>query len=412
MKSTNEDLQSANEELQSTNEELETSKEELQSLNEELLTVNAELHAKIEQLANMQNDMKNLLDNISAGIIFLDEYLNIKRFTREAARVYRLAASDVGRPLGDIKSEAEDAGLLADAQAVLVSLVPREREMRTADGIWLLARIRPYYTLDNAIEGVVLTFVDITEMKETGEERHLQSAALNAAANAIIITDRSGVIQFVNPAFTAISGYSAGEAIGRNPSILKSGIQDQTYYKRLWDTILAGQVWQSEVANRRKDGSRFYAAQVITPVRDERGEIAHFVAIEMDITGRKRAEEALREAHELADSIVDMVREPLVVLDEKLRILSASRPFYRDFQTAREDTVGRSFYELGNRRWDTPELHELLEAILPQQQVLEGFAMECDFPGAGRRKMLLNARRIADSAGATRMILLAMEEVP
>jgi two-component system CheB/CheR fusion protein len=146
-------------------------------------------------------------------------------------------------------------------------------------------------------------------------------------------------------------------------------------------------------------------------VRDERGEITHFVAIEMDITGRKQAEEALREAHELADSIVDMVREPLIVLDEKLRILSASRSFYRDFQTAREGTVGRSLYELGNCQWDTPELRELLEAVLPQKGVLEGFEVECDFPGTGRRKMLLNARRIAGGTGDTQMILLAMEEV-
>ena len=105
LKSTNEEMQSTNEELQSTNEELETSKEELQSVNEELVTVNAELQNKIEQLAGMQNDMKNLLDNINIGTVFLNDMLNIKRFTREATQVYRLVASDVGRPLGDIKSD-------------------------------------------------------------------------------------------------------------------------------------------------------------------------------------------------------------------------------------------------------------------------------------------------------------------
>ena len=411
MKSINEDLQSANEELQSTNEELETSKEELQSLNEELITVNAELHAKIELLAHMQNDMKNLLDNISAGIVFLDEHLNIKRFTREAARVYRLAASDVGRPLSDIKSDIEDQDLLADAHAVLVSLAPHERETRTAGGTWFLARIQPYRTLDNMIEGVVLTFIDITEMKKASEERHLQSTALSATANAVIITDRNGIIQFVNPAFAAISGYSAGEAIGQNPRLLKSGMQDRAFYNRLWDTILAGRVWQSEVVNRRKDGSQFHAAQVITPVRDESGEITHFVAIEMDITGRKQAETALREAHELAEGIIATVREPLIVLDGKLNILSASRSFYRDFQTAPEDTVGRPIYDLGNRQWDIPKLRELLENILPRDQSFEGYAVEHDFPVIGRRKMLLNARRIVGSTGDTRMILLAMETV-
>lgn len=163
LKSANEEMQSTNEELQSTNEELETSKEELQSVNEELMTVNAELQAKIEQLAGMQNDMKNLLDNINVGTIFLDEHLSIRRFTREATRVYRLVASDVGRPLGDMKSDLEGSDLLAEAQTVLETLVPCEREMRTIDGNWYLARIQPYRTLDNVIEGVVLTFSDISK---------------------------------------------------------------------------------------------------------------------------------------------------------------------------------------------------------------------------------------------------------
>lgn len=119
LKSANEEMQSTNEELQSTNEELETSKEELQSINEELVTVNAELHAKIEQLSDMQNDMKNLLDNINVGTIFLDEHLVIRRFTREAARIYRLVPSDVGRLLADIKSDLKGEDLLAEAQVVL-----------------------------------------------------------------------------------------------------------------------------------------------------------------------------------------------------------------------------------------------------------------------------------------------------
>ncbi|MBI5626696.1 MAG: PAS domain-containing protein [Nitrosomonadales bacterium] len=181
LKSTNEELQSTNEELQSTNEELETSKEELQSVNEELITVNTELQAKIEQLAGMQNDMKNLLDNINTGTIFLDERMNIKRFTREAAQVYRLAASDVGRPLGDIKSNIEDEDLLADAQTVLDTLAPCEREVHTTGGAWYLARIQPYRTLDNVIEGVVLTFVDISDFKRTSKMVKRSEAMLATA---------------------------------------------------------------------------------------------------------------------------------------------------------------------------------------------------------------------------------------
>ncbi|MFA7238684.1 MAG: chemotaxis protein CheB [Sulfuricellaceae bacterium] len=289
LKSTNEEMQSTNEELQSTNEELETSKEELQSVNEELITVNAELQDKIEQLAGMQNDMKNLLDNINVGTIFLNNTLNIKRFTREAVQAYRLVVSDMGRPLADIKSNLKDDDLLADAQAVLDTLVPREREVRTASGAWYLARIQPYRTLDNVIDGVVLTFTDITK--------------------------------------------------------------------------------------------------------------------------RMLAESAIKDARELAESIVNTVREPLIVLDGALKVISASRSFYENFRVAPQDTVGRQLYELGNRQWDIPKLRELLETILPGNEVIENFEVEHDFPGIGKRKMLLNARRITGKTDGTQLILLAIEEV-
>ncbi len=169
LQSANEELQSTNEELQSSNEELETSKEELQSLNEETITVNAELSAKIEQLNGIQNDMKNLLDNINAGTLFLDHNLIVRRYTREAQKIYRLIATDVGRPLSDIKSNFEAGDLQAALQTVLDTLVPCEREVRTTDGAWYLVRIQPYRTLDNVIEGVVLTFTEVTDFKLASE---------------------------------------------------------------------------------------------------------------------------------------------------------------------------------------------------------------------------------------------------
>ena len=284
LKSTNEEMQSTNEELQSTNEELETSKEELQSVNEELVTVNTELQSKIEQLTGMQNDMKNLLDNISVGVVFLDEHLVIRRFTREAARVYRLVATDVGRPLADIKSDLEDDVLLAAAGAVLDTLAPCEREVRTTGGASYLARIQPYRTMDNVIAGAVLTLTDISA--------HVEARVTQA----------------------------------------------------------------------------------------------------------------------LAEGIVDTVREPLVVLDEQLRVVAAGRSFYRTFQVAPRETVGRAIYELGNRQWDIPALRELLETILPRDQAFDGYVVEHDFPSMGRRKMLLTARRLDGKAGGKPLILLAMEE--
>ncbi len=184
LKSTNEELQSTNEELQSSNEELETSKEELQSLNEETITVNAELSAKIEQLSGIQNDMKNLLDNINTGTLFLDEHMIIRRYTREAQKVFRLIATDVGRPLSDIVSNLETWNLHEELQSVLDTLIPCEREIRITGGAWYLVRIQPYRTLENVIAGVVLSFTEITKFKLVSEAV-LRSETMLAMAQQI-----------------------------------------------------------------------------------------------------------------------------------------------------------------------------------------------------------------------------------
>lgn len=289
LKSTNEEMQSTNEELQSTNEELETSKEELQSVNEELITVNAELQAKIEQLSGMQNDMKNLLDNISIGTIFLDEHMLIRRFTREASKVYRLVVSDVGRALADINSNLEAENLLVEAQSVLETLVPFEQELRTTLGTWYLVRIQPYRTLENVIEGVVMTFTDITQ--------------------------------------------------------------------------------------------------------------------------RIKVEAAVQQAREMAENVVETIREPLLVLDGNLNIVSANRAFYQFFKVTSAETIGLKIYDLGNHQWNIPALRELLETILPRDQFFDGYVVEHEFSNIGYRKMSLNARRLVGKTEENPLILLAIENI-
>ena len=165
LKSANEELQSMNEELQSANEELETSKEEMQSLNEELQTVNLELQSKVEELSRTNDDMKNLLNATEIGTIFLDNDLNIKRHTEQAKRIIRLIPSDVGRPIGDIVSNLDYSTLVEDAREVLRTLAFKEAEVRSEDGSWYLMRIMPYRTTDNVIDGLVITFVNVTKVK-------------------------------------------------------------------------------------------------------------------------------------------------------------------------------------------------------------------------------------------------------
>jgi two-component system CheB/CheR fusion protein len=286
LKSTNEELQSTNEELQSSNEELETAKEELQSLNEEMVTVNSELNAKIEQMSDIQNDVKNLMDSSSIGTLFIDHHLFIRRYTPATVKIYRVIPSDIGRPLADIKSNIEGNDLLAELQTVLDTLIPIEREVRTTDGAWYLARMQPYRTLDNVIAGVVLTFTTVTDYK--------------------------------------------------------------------------------------------------------------------------LASEAVKRAQVLAEGIINTVSEPLIVLDSALQVVSAGHSFYRHFRVTPEDTVGRKIYDLGNGQWAIPALRELLENILPQKQVMDGYVVEHDFPSLGPRRMVLNARRIVTAPGDTELILLAM----
>ena len=166
LKSANEELQSTNEELQSTNEELTTSKEEMQSLNEELYTVNAELQSKVDDLSLVNGDMKNLLNSTDVATIFLDSELRIRRFTDQTTQIYKLIPSDVNRPLGDIVNELVYDDLEQDAQNVLRTLVFCEKQIETRSGGWYTMRIRPYRTVDNVIDGVVVTFINITELKQ------------------------------------------------------------------------------------------------------------------------------------------------------------------------------------------------------------------------------------------------------
>jgi two-component system CheB/CheR fusion protein len=241
LKSTNEELQSTNEELQSTNEELETSKEELQSVNEEMITVNSELQGKIEQLADIQNDMKNLLDTINVGILFLDRNLLIRRFTREATKIYRLAESDVGRSLNDIRCMAEGDDLLVAAQQVLDSLIPYEREMSIGNDEWILARIQPYRTLDNVIDGVVLTFTNITSRVKaiaTEDALILAEGIVNTIREPFVVLDGNLNIVFASRTFYRIFKTTQEEAIECSIYTIGDKQWDTTALHELFDNIL------------------------------------------------------------------------------------------------------------------------------------------------------------------------------
>ena len=189
LKASNEEVMSMNEELQSTNEELETSREELQSLNEELSTVNNQLHDKVEELEGLTNDLSNLLTSTDMATLFLDNDLRIRRFTPATMRLMSLLDTDVGRPLSDLSPRVDDPDLAVDAKAVLQKLTPVEKEVGNGGGHHYMRRITPFRTADNKIEGVVVTFSDVTGLKDAAsrvEFRERQQAVIAQLGRAAL----------------------------------------------------------------------------------------------------------------------------------------------------------------------------------------------------------------------------------
>ena len=223
LRSSNEEMQSVNEELQSTNEELETSKEEMQSVNEELATVNAELQIKVVDLSRASNDMKNLLAGTGIGTVFMDHNLRILRFTPAASQIINLILSDTGRPIAHIVSNLVGYdSLVADTQAVLDTLVPKEVDVQTTNGNWYTMRILPYRTLDNVIEGAVISFIDISEIVRTRDALRKVNELLRLAVvvrdahDAITVQDLEGAILAWNPGAVRMYGWSEAEALLMN----------------------------------------------------------------------------------------------------------------------------------------------------------------------------------------------------
>jgi two-component system, chemotaxis family, CheB/CheR fusion protein len=287
LKSANEELQSLNEESQSTNEELETSKEELQSTNEELSTVNSELQIKIDELSRINDDMINLFNSSQIAIIFVDNDLKIRSFTKESTKLIKLIESDVGRPLSDITMSIKYPDLIDDITKVIEKLEYKEKEVRTNDNVWYKVRIMPYKTSQNVIDGVTITFSNITNLKNTQEK--IQSAL------------------------------------------------------------------------------------------------------------------------DYAENIVNTVHEPLVVLDDNLKIKSANRSFYETFDLLRSETEGEKLYHIGGGKWNNKSLKSLLEDVLPKNKEINNYEYDYDFPKIGHGKMLLNARRIYRGDIGTQLILIAMQ---
>ena len=206
-----------------------------------------------------------------------------------------------------------------------------EAPLRRKDGslVWIEANMASVRS-EGRVVGRLGVLRDISERKRAEQKVRLQASALDAAASGIVITDREGTIIWANPGFTSITGYSLDEVTGQTSRVLKSGHHDAAFYQSLWETILAGQTWRGEIINRRKDGALYPEEQTITPVRDEQGEITHFLAIKEDITERKRLQEHLTQSEKLAAmgqllaSVAHELNNPLSVLTGHAALLKSA----------------------------------------------------------------------------------------
>lgn len=274
LKSANEEMQSLNEELQSTNEELETSREELQSVNEELITVNAELYAKVMDLSRANNDMNNLLAGTGVGTIFVNQQLYIQRFTPAAAEVINLIQSDVGRPLGHVLSNLAGYNrLVEDVQDVLNTLVCKNIEVTTKFGAWFLMCIRPYRTLENDIEGAVITFTDISEQVKTRDSLQRLAVLMKDGYDAITVQDLEGRILAWNPAAQKMYGWSEAEALAMNIRELIPTHLYEEHLKKIKALSVANVLEPYHTQKIAKNGQTVKILLTATALMDNSGQI-------------------------------------------------------------------------------------------------------------------------------------------
>jgi len=250
LKATNEELQSTNEELQSTNEELTSSKEEMQSLNEELQTLNAELQSKVDDFSRVNNDMKNLLNSTDIATLFLDKELHIRRFTLQSTKIFKLIKSDIGRPYTDLVSDLVYPELSDDALEVLRTLIFIQKSIPTKDGRWFSVRIMPYRTVDDRIDGLVITFINISDLKKVELKLHeteqMNSLLVNSSPDIIIkVSTDLKVLEF-NPEAVKFFGRKREEVSNKDfiQAIIpeKMRIKVKESLKKLLDALLDGKL--------------------------------------------------------------------------------------------------------------------------------------------------------------------------
>ncbi|MET0753907.1 MAG: CheR family methyltransferase, partial [Pyrinomonadaceae bacterium] len=342
LKASNEELQAINEELRSTTEELETSKEELQSVNEELTTVNHELKDKIDETIRANSDLQNLIASTDIATMFLDRALRIKRFTPPIERLFNITPADAGRPLEHFTHRLDYPNLIEDVERVLRSLSTIEREVRDIDGRTFMARLLPYRTVDDRIEGVVLNFIDISDRKRAEVFKYFLAAIVESSGDAVITADFDGKITSWNKAAELLFGYKTREAVGKSlamlalPKDFKQMFADADKIKysekaKVFDTVRI-----------HKDGREMKLEIMLSPVRNNEDEVIGISTVARDMTVRKTSEDALRASEARFRMLVESATDyAIFTLDDKNLVTSWSKGAENIFGWKEKEILGK-----------------------------------------------------------------------
>lgn len=386
LRASNEELQSINEEYRSTSEELETSKEELQSLNEELQTVNAELKNKLESTASAHSDLRNLVTSTDIGTLFLDPRMRIRMFTPPVAELFNITDMDIGRAITDFTSRLLYDGIEADARTVLRDLSPLETEVQSRDGRWFIIRLRPYRTVEDKINGVVLTFVDITTRREI--ENDLRESERNYQVLFDSIDEGFAIIEViyehakpvdyrflgVNTAFERQTGLS--EAVGHTAREMVPDLETH-WFESYGRVATTGQPERfeapSDVMGRYFD---VYAFPIGAKGSQRIGILFR------DVSERKEAE-AQRQL--LTDELSHRVKNTLAVVQALARQPGTAQMTveeYRDRFVGRIQALGHAHDQLLETHWKSADLEQLTRKSLSA------------YGGRGRRKLLIDGPEV------------------
>jgi two-component system CheB/CheR fusion protein len=341
MRAANEELQSVNEELRSTMEELETSKEELQSMNEELQTVNQENRHKVEELSQLTSDLQNLMAATDIATLFLDRELHILRVTPRARDLFNIRASDRGRPITELRHRLGYEELEADALRVLERLTPVERQIRSETGEWYLTRVNAYRSSTDQIQGVVITLVEITNLKSAELSARNSSenfrALVSASAQIVWTTDAEGKVVEDSPSWRAFTGQSEEQWLGAGwTDAVHPDDRDEAVSR--WRVSIAAQTpFEAELRLRHASGEWRWTHARAAPLRDDAGKLRGWVGMNTDVTERKatelaqrEADAALREASRRKDEFLAMLghelRNPLTPLRNAMTLFEKRLP--------------------------------------------------------------------------------------